>query len=94
MAKATWKGQIIAESDDVQVVEGNYYFPPHSVKRDFVKDSDTTSVCPWKGTASYYTIEVDGEVNRDAAWFYPTPKEAADHIKDFVAFWRGVEVQA
>lgn len=94
MAKAIWKGQIIAESDDVQVVEGNYYFPPNSVKRDFVKESDTTSVCPWKGTASYYTIEVDGEVNRDAAWFYPTPKEAADHIKDFVAFWRGVEVQA
>jgi uncharacterized protein (DUF427 family) len=93
MPKAVWRESVIAESDDVQVVEGNYYFPPGSIKKEFLRASDTTSVCPWKGTASYYSIEVGGETNADAAWFYPDPKDAASHIKGYVAFWRGVEVQ-
>ncbi len=90
--RATWKGTIIAESDDTVVVEGNHYFPPSSVKTDLLRASDTHTVCPWKGTASYYTLVVDGRENADAAWYYPQPKEAAAQIKDHVAFWRGVEV--
>jgi len=94
MAKATWRGAVLAESDDTVVVEGNHYFPADSVLREHFASSDTTSVCPWKGTASYLTVQVDGETNTDAAWFYPVPKEAAAEIKDYVAFWRGVEVEA
>lgn len=90
--KATWNGEVIAESDNTIVVEGNHYFPPDSVKREFLSDSATTSVCPWKGTASYYTLKVDGETNPDAAWYYPQPKDAAAQIADHLAFWRGVEV--
>ncbi len=90
--KAAWNGTIVAESNSTQVVEGNHYFPPESVKREYFKDSETTSFCPWKGEASYYTLEVDGTKNKDAAWFYPTPKEAAAEIKNHVAFWHGVEV--
>jgi uncharacterized protein (DUF427 family) len=90
--KAAWNGTIVAESNSTQVVEGNHYFPPESVKREYFKDSETTSFCPWKGEASYYTLEVDGTKNKDAAWFYPTPKEAAAEIKNHVAFWNGVEV--
>ncbi|MFZ1652740.1 MAG: DUF427 domain-containing protein [Candidatus Nanopelagicales bacterium] len=90
--KATWNGEVIAESDNTIVVEGNHYFPPDSVKREFLSDSATTSVCPWKGTASYYTLMVDGETNPDAAWYYPQPKDAAAQIADHLAFWRGVEV--
>ena len=91
--KAIWKDQVIAESDKVETVEGNAYFPSASIKREFFKPSDTHTICPWKGTASYYDVVVDGEVNKDAAWFYPTPKEAAANIKDHVAFWRGVKVE-
>ncbi|WNJ19847.1 DUF427 domain-containing protein [Pontibacter sp. G13] len=90
--KAIWNGQVIAESDTTVVVEGNHYFPVSSVKKEFLKDSSLNTVCPWKGTASYYNLEVDGKTNEDAVWFYPEPKVAAARIKDHVAFWRGVEV--
>jgi uncharacterized protein (DUF427 family) len=91
--QAIWNGQVIAESDDLVNVEGNYYFPESSLNKDFIKKSDTNTFCPWKGTASYYTLEVDGKENADAVWYYPTPKDAAKHITDRVAFWRGVEVK-
>ncbi|HEY0797664.1 MAG TPA: DUF427 domain-containing protein [Candidatus Baltobacteraceae bacterium] len=91
--KAIWKSTTIAESDDTVVVEGNHYFPADSVKREFFRESQTHTVCPWKGTASYYSLEVDGARNADAAWFYPAPKDAAKEIKDRVAFWKGVEVR-
>ena len=91
--QAIWNGQVIAESDDLVNVEGNYYFPKESIKSEYFKDSSTHSVCPWKGTASYYSIEVDGQTNADAAWYYPTPKDAAQEITERVAFWRGVEVR-
>lgn len=90
--KAIWNNKIIAESNDTTVVEGNHYFPHNSIKEDFFTPSDSKSVCPWKGTASYYTINVDGKENIDGAWFYPEPKEDAKHIKNRVAFWKGVEV--
>jgi uncharacterized protein (DUF427 family) len=92
MPKAVWNGTVLAESDKTHVVEGNHYFPPASLKREHFKPSATESVCPWKGTASYYTVVVDGAENRDAAWYYPEPKDAAKEIRDHVAFWRGVEV--
>ncbi len=91
--KAIWKGQVLAESDHTKVVEGNHYFPPESLKKAFFKESDRTSVCPWKGTASYYSLEVDGNTNADAAWYYPEPKEAAQQIAGHVAFWKGVTVE-
>jgi uncharacterized protein (DUF427 family) len=90
--RAVWNNQIIAESDNTVVVEGNHYFPPEAIHEEFFKPSATTSVCPWKGTASYYTLEVDGQQNPDAAWYYPDTKEAADHIKGRIAFWKGVEL--
>ena len=90
--KAIWNGTIVAESDATRVIEGNHYFPPNSVKREYFKDSSTTSSCPWKGVAMYYSLQVDGERNEDAAWYYRAPKDAAAEIKDHVAFWRGVEV--
>ncbi len=93
MATATWNGEVIAESDDTVVVEGNHYFPRDSVKDDVLSESETTSVCPWKGTASYLTVSAGGKENPDAAWFYPEPKEAAAQIKDHVAFWNGIEVE-
>jgi uncharacterized protein (DUF427 family) len=92
MTTATWNGETIAESDDTKVVEGNHYFPPESVRQDFLSASATTSVCSWKGTASYYSLTVGGKDNTDAAWYYPAPKDAAAEIKDHVAFWRGVEI--
>ena len=92
--KAIWNGAVIAESDDTVVVEGNHYFPADSVDRDVLRPSDTHTVCPWKGTASYWTLEVDGQVNRDAAWYYAEPKDAAAHVRDRVAFWKGVTVAA
>jgi uncharacterized protein (DUF427 family) len=92
MAIARWNGTVIAESDDTVVVEGNHYFPRAAVKDGVLVDSDTSSVCPWKGTASYYSVVVDGQTNRDAAWYYPQPKQAAAQIRDRVAFWKGVEV--
>ena len=91
--KATWKGAVLAESDDTVVVEGNHYFPAGSMSREHFRESETHTVCPWKGTASYYDVLVGGEVNADAAWYYPEPKEAAKEIKDRVAFWRGVRVE-
>lgn len=94
MATATWNGQIVAESDATIVVEGNHYFPPGAVKREFFSDSSATSVCPWKGTASYYDVVVDGQTNAGAAWYYPDPKPAASDIKGYVAFWKGVSVAA
>jgi uncharacterized protein (DUF427 family) len=90
--KAIWKGKTIAESEETIVVEGNHYFPAETVNRQYLKESDTYTTCPWKGEASYYHIEVDGQMNEDAAWNYPAPKDAAGHIKDYVAFGRGVEV--
>ena len=93
MVKAVWKGKIIAESDETEIVEGNHYFPPDSVNREYFKDSNTTSTCPWKGEASYYDVEVDGETNKDAAWYYPEPKDAASNIKGYIAFWNGVEIE-
>lgn len=94
MVRATWNGQVIAESDDTVVVEGNHYFPRDAVRDDVLVASDTTSVCPWKGTASYYSLVVDGQQNTDAAWYYPTPKDAAAEITGRVAFWKGVQVSA
>ncbi len=87
-----WNDVILAESDETKVVEGNHYFPPGSIKKEYFKPSATHSVCPWKGTASYYTVEVDGKPNADAAWYYPSPKEAAKEITNYVAFWKGVKV--
>lgn len=92
MATATWNGKVIAQSDETVVVEGNHYFPPDSVRSEYLKESSHSSICPWKGTASYYTLVVDGAENKDAAWYYPQPKEAAEQIRDRIAFWRGVQI--
>jgi uncharacterized protein (DUF427 family) len=94
MARALWNGAVLAESDRCEVVEGNQYFPPDSVNRQHFRPSEKHTVCPWKGTASYYHVVVNEKVNKDAAWYYPEPSEAARHIKDYVAFWRGVEIEA
>jgi uncharacterized protein (DUF427 family) len=91
--KATWKGAVLAESEETVVVEGNHYFPAESVRREHFRESATHTTCPWKGLASYYDVVVGEEVNRDAAWYYPEPKDAAKEIKDRVAFWRGVRVE-
>ena len=92
MAKAIWNGVVLAQSDRTEIVEGNHYFPPESVNMDYFVPSDKQTTCPWKGVASYYTIQVGDETNPDAAWFYREPKPAASNIKDHVAFWRGVQV--
>jgi len=92
MAKAEWNGVLIAESDDTVIVENNHYFPLSSVRTEYLRESDTHTICPWKGTASYYSLEVDGQTNPDAVWYYPEPKEAAKEITDHVAFWHGVTV--
>ncbi len=92
MPKAIWNGHVIAESDDCIEIEGNQYFPRDSVEADHIKPSATTSSCPWKGTASYFDVVVGDQTNKDAAWYYPEPKEEAAEIKDYVAFWRGVDV--
>jgi uncharacterized protein (DUF427 family) len=94
MAKATWGGKVIAESRACEVIEGNQYFPPSTVKKQFLKPSDYTTECPWKGTAHYFHVEVDGMKNENAAWYYPQPKPAAAQIKDHIAFWNGVYVDA
>jgi uncharacterized protein (DUF427 family) len=91
--KAIWNGEVIAESDQTIVVEGNHYFPAHAVKPEFFSDSSTHTTCPWKGIASYYHIQAGGKTNKDAAWYYPTPKDAAKQIAGYVAFWRGVQVR-
>ena len=90
--KTIWKGAVLAESGKTVMIEGNHYFPPESVHREYFQDSPTHSTCPWKGLANYYTVRVGDEVNKDAAWYYPEPKPAAAEIKDHVAFWRGVEL--
>jgi len=90
--KAIWNGETIAESTDTIVVENNHYFPKESVKADYLVESQTHSTCPWKGLASYYSLNVDGQTNKDAAWYYPEPKPAASQIKDYVAFWKGVQI--
>jgi uncharacterized protein (DUF427 family) len=92
MTTATWNGTVLAESDDIVTVEGNAYFPREAVRDDVLRPSDTHTLCPWKGTASYYTVEVDGQTNRDAAWFYPEPKKGAEMVAGRVAFWRGVQI--
>ena len=92
MAKAIWNGQVLAESEAVETVEGNIYFPDTAVKREYLKSSSTTSSCPWKGQARYYTEQVDGQENSDAAWYYPDPKPTARKLKYHIAFWRGVEI--
>jgi uncharacterized protein (DUF427 family) len=94
MARALWKGTVLAESDRCELVEGNLYFPPAAVRREHLRSSATHTTCGWKGVASYYDVVVDGEVNGDAAWYYPDPKPAAANVKDYVAFWRGVVVES
>ena len=94
MARATWNGATVAESEDTVQLEGNHYFPPASVKSELLKSSDLTTECPWKGTAHYLTIVVDGAENVDAAWYYPTAKDAAKNIEGYIAFWKGVKVEA
>lgn len=92
--KAIWNGAVIAESDDIVLVEGNHYFPAASLNRDYVTFSNHRSTCAWKGEASYYSLLVDGELNRDAVWYYPDPKPEAEMVRDRVAFWKGVDIVA
>jgi uncharacterized protein (DUF427 family) len=91
--RAIWNDTVLAETDDTVVVEGNHYFPADSLAREHFEASEKTSFCPWKGTASYYSVRVDGDVNPDAAWYYPEPKDAAAAVRDRVAFWNGVRVE-
>jgi uncharacterized protein (DUF427 family) len=93
MPRAVWNGQVLADSDAYEMVEGNVYFPPESVKREHLRETSTHTTCPWKGQASYYTVVVDGKENRDAAWYYPQPKPDAENIRGYVAFWHGVQVE-
>ncbi len=90
--KATWNGTVIAESEETIVVEGTHYFPPDAIQRDYLQDSSMHSTCPWKGEANYYDVVVNGESNKDAAWYYPETKEAANNIRNYIAFWKGIEV--
>lgn len=91
--QAVWNGTVLAETDDVVTVEGNLYFPASTLKSEYISDSSTNTVCPWKGTASYYDVTVDGDANPDSVWYYPSPKPEAEKIRDRVAFWRGIEVK-
>lgn len=91
--KAIWNNVILAESSETIVIEGNHYFPPSSVKFDFLNQSDTHTSCIWKGSASYYSISVNGQINFDAAWYYANPKQKASSIKDYIAFWKGIEIR-
>jgi uncharacterized protein (DUF427 family) len=93
MPRASWNEAVIAESDRCEIVEGNKYFPPETVKRQYLRDSATHTECRWKGTCSYYDVVVDGKVNRDAAWYYPDTQPAADNIRGYIAFWKGVKVE-
>lgn len=90
--KAIWNNTVIAESNSTIIIENNHYFPPNSVNSAFLKPSETTTICHWKGEASYYTIKVNEDINKNAAWYYPNPKEKASDIKDYVAFWKGVSI--
>ncbi len=94
MPRAIWNNVVLAESDKCEVVEGNYYFPPNTIKKEYFQDSSKHTTCGWKGVASYYTIKVDDQINQDAAWYYPTPKDAAKNIAGYIAFWKGVKVEA
>jgi uncharacterized protein (DUF427 family) len=94
MPKAVWNDTVLAESSSTEVVDGNHYFPPDSINEQYFKESNTHTSCPWKGTASYYNVEVDGQVNKDAAWYYPATKDAAKNIEGYIAFWKGVKVSA
>jgi uncharacterized protein (DUF427 family) len=91
--RALWNNAVLAQSDNTIVVERNHYFPPDSINREYFRESNTHTTCPWKGQASYYDVVVGGEANKDAAWYYPEPKEAAKQIKNYVAFWKGVKVE-
>jgi uncharacterized protein (DUF427 family) len=93
MPKATWNGAVLAESDRCEVVEGNQYFPPDGIRREYFRESSNHTTCPWKGVASYYDVVVDGQTNKDAAWYYPETKAAANNITGYVAFWHGVKVE-
>jgi len=93
MPRAIWNGAVLADSDRTVEIEGNQYFPPTTVNRQYVRESQTHTICPWKGTASYYDVVVDGKTNKDAAWYYPQPKDAARQIANYVAFWHGVTVE-
>jgi uncharacterized protein (DUF427 family) len=93
MAKAIWENTVLAESNQTIEVEGNQYFPPDAIKREFFKPSDQHTTCPWKGLASYYDVDVNGKRNANAAWYYPVPKPAAKKITGYVAFWKGVKVE-
>lgn len=93
MITAIWNGVVLAESDNTIIIEGNHYFPPNSVNREYLTKSNTHTTCPWKGLASYYDVVVKGKENKDAAWYYPEPKSAAKEIKDYIAFWKGIEIQ-
>lgn len=90
--KAIWNGKVLAESNNTIMIEGNHYFPVDSVNKAYLEESNTHTTCPWKGVASYYNVTVDDEINKDAAWYYPEPSDAAKPIKDHIAFWKGVEV--
>jgi uncharacterized protein (DUF427 family) len=92
--KAIWKGAVLAESDQTIVIEGNHYFPPATINKTYFRDSSNHTYCGWKGQASYYDVVVNGEANKDAAWYYPDPKDAAKEIKGYIAFWKGVKVEA
>ena len=94
MPKAVWNGVVLAESDRTEVVEGNQYFPPESIQCEYFQDSTTHTTCPWKGVASYFNVVANGQTNKDAAWYYPTPKDAAKNITGYIAFWKGVKVEA
>ena len=93
MARAIWNGAVLAESDQTIMVEGNHYFPPDTIKREYFRPSDMHTTCHWKGLASYYNVEVEGVTNNNAAWYYPTPKDAAHEIAGYIAFWKGVKVE-
>ncbi len=94
MAKAIWNGVVLAESSKTEIVEGNHYFPANTINQEYFKESSHKTICPWKGVASYYTIEVNGQKNENTAWYYPAPKDAASSIKDHVAFWRSVKIES
>lgn len=94
MPKATWNGVVLAEGDKYEVVEGNIYFPPEALNKEYFQQSNTHTTCPWKGVASYYDVVVNGRVNKDAAWYYPAPKDAAKNITGYVAFWKGTKVES
>lgn len=94
MAKAIWNGVVLAESYRTEMVEGNHYFPPESVNMEYFKENEQHTICPWKGAASYYDIVVEDKLNKGAAWYYPEPKPAATNIKNYIAFWRGVQVES